>query len=73
MLYKEPPAIPDNEFKHVAIEEYGGLETNLRLDSEKYTFAIITSSVTECFSVDSPQELTDWTKVIQEYLGKGES
>ena len=71
MLYKEQPAVPDNEVKHVAIEEYGGLETNLKLENEIYTFAIITSNATDCFSTDTPKELTDWTNVIQEYLGKG--
>lgn len=71
VIYKEAPAIPDNEVKYVAIDEYGGLETNMKLDSEKYTFAIITNSSTECFSVDSPHEMTEWTKLLQEYLGKG--
>ena len=71
MLYKEQPAIPDNELKHVAIEEYGGLETNLKLENEVYTFAIISSSATDCFSTETLQDLTDWTNLIQEYLGKG--
>ncbi len=71
VIYKEAPAIPDNEIKHVAIDEYGGLETNMKLESEKYTFAIITNSSTECFSVDSPHEMSEWTNLLQEYLGKG--
>lgn len=71
VIYKEPPAIPDNEVKSVAIDEYGGLETNLRLESERYIFALITNSSTECFSVDSPQEMNAWIKVLQENLGKG--
>lgn len=55
----------------MTIEEYGGIENNLRLENELYTFAIITTSATECFSAETPQELTDWTNLIQEYLGKG--
>jgi len=72
VIYKEPPAVPDNEIKHVAIDEYGGLENNLKLDNERFTFAVITNSATECFSVESPQEMTDWTTAVHEYLGKGE-
>ena len=71
-VYKEQPTVPSNEIKEIPIEEYGGLEVNLRLDSEKYTFAIITNSMTDCFAVETHDELNKWTALLQEYLGKGE-
>ena len=71
IIYKEQPAIPMNEIKEVPIDEFGGLESNLSLDNEKYAFAIITTHVTESFSVESPREMTEWTTLLQEYLGKG--
>ena len=71
-MYKEQPTVPSNEIKEIPIEEYGGLEVNLRLDSEKYTFAIITHSMTDCFAVETHSELNKWTALLQEYLGKGE-
>ena len=70
-VHKEHPPTAANEVKEIAIDEFGGLEGNLKLDNEKYVFAIITTHVTECFSTESPQELTDWRQLLQEYLGKG--
>lgn len=70
-LYKEKPAVPSNEVKEIPIDDFGGLEINLKLDSEKYTFGIITSSMTDCFAVETPDELNKWTSLLQEYLGKG--
>ena len=72
IVHKESPATAANEIKEITIDEFGGLENNLKLDSEKYVFAIITTHVTECFSTESPQELTEWSQLLQEYLGKGE-
>ena len=71
IVYKESPATAANEIKEISIDQFGGLENNLRLDGEKYVFAIITTSITECFSVETPQELSEWSKLLQEYLGKG--
>ena len=65
--------MPSNEVKEIPIEDFGGLEVNLRLDSEKYTFGIISSTMTDCFAVETPDELNKWTSLLQEYLGKGES
>ena len=59
-----------NEIKEVPIDEFGGLESNLSLDNEKYAFAIITTHVTESFSVESPREMTEWTTLLQEYWEK---
>lgn len=73
IVHKESPAIAANEIKEIAIDEFGGLEHNLKLDNEKYVFAIITTSITECFSTESPQDLTDWRQLLQEYLGKGKA
>ena len=71
IVYKDQPAIPANEIKEVPIDEFGGLEGNLSVDNEKYAFAVITTHVTESFSADSPNEMTEWTRSLQEYLGKG--
>ena len=71
IIYKDQPAIPVNEIKEVPIDEFGGLESNLSLDNEKYAFAITTTHITESFSVESPHEMTEWTTLLQEYLGKG--
>ena len=71
IVYKEPPATAVNEIKEISIDQFGGLENNLRLDGEKFVFAIITTTITECFSVETPQELSDWSQLLQEYLGKG--
>lgn len=71
VIYKESPQ-GSCEVKSIPIEEFGGLETNLKLDiQEKYTFAIITTDATDCFASDSPEEYTRWTSTIREYLGKG--
>lgn len=71
IVHKESPPTAANEIKEIAIDEFGGLEFNLKLDSEKYVFAIITTQVTECFSTETPQQLTEWKQLLQEYLGKG--
>ncbi len=71
IVNKETPATAVNEIKEISIDEFGGLENNLRLEGEKYVFAIITTTTTECFSVETPQELSEWSKLLQEYLGKG--
>lgn len=71
ILHKESPATASNEIKEIAIDEFGGLEDNLKLDNEKYVFAIITTNITECFSTETPQDWTDWKQLLQEYLGKG--
>lgn len=71
IVYKDHTASAAGEIKEIAIEDFGGLEHNLKLDNEKYAFAIITTNVTECFSVDSPRELLEWKQILQEYLGKG--
>ena len=73
IVYKESPPTAANEIKEISIDEFGGLEHNLRIDSEKYVFAIITTNMTECFSTESPQDLSDWKQLLQEYLGKGKS
>ena len=73
IIYKEQPMTPANEVKEVPIEEFGGLDINAKIDSEKNTFAVITTSTTDCFSTDSPDEMVKWTRVLQEYLGKGMS
>lgn len=70
IVYKELPAVPANEAKEIQIEQFGGLETNFKLDNEKYLFAIVTNCATDCFSAETPQEMSDWTTVLQEYLGK---
>ena len=72
IVYKELPAVPANEAKEIQIEQFGGLETNFKLDNEKYLFAIVTNCATDCFSAETPQEMSDWTTVLQEYLGKGD-
>ena len=71
IVYKDQPAVPANEIKEVPIDEFGGLESNLSTDNEKYAFAVIMTHVTESFSADSPHERTEWTRLLQEYLGKG--
>ncbi len=71
IVHKESPPTAANEIKEVAIDEFGGLDYNLKIDNEKYAFAIITTHITECFSTDSPHELTEWIQLLQEYLGKG--
>ena len=63
--------MPINEIKEVPIDEFGGLVSNLSLDNERYAFAIITTHITESFSSESPQVMTEWTSLLQEYLGKG--
>ena len=45
--------------------------SNLSLDNEKFAFAVITTHVTESFSSESPHVVTEWTSLLQEYLGKG--
>ena len=71
IIYKDQPAVPINEIKEVPIDEFGGLVSNLSLDNERYAFAIITTHITESFSSESPQVMTEWTSLLQEYLGKG--
>ena len=72
-VHKDFPPTAANEIKEIAIDEFGGLEHNLKLENEKYVFAIITTHITECFSIESPQELTAWRQLLQEYLGKGKN
>ena len=73
LIYKESPDPgPSTEVKSIPIEEFGGLEANVRLDGEKYTFAIITTDVTDCFATDTPEDHAAWTSILREYLGKGE-
>ena len=57
--------------KEIPIEEFGGLESTAKVDSEKHVFSVITTGMTDSFSTDSPEELRDWTVLLQEYLGKG--
>jgi hypothetical protein len=71
-IYKDQPAIPSNELSEVPIEDYGGLDTKLKLDGEKHVFAIITTNSTECFAADNPQTLKDWSNSMIDYLGKGQ-
>ena len=59
-------------FFQVLIEEYGGLDSVLKLDGEKHVFAIITTHSTECFATESLASLREWVAVIQEYFGKGQ-
>ena len=70
-VYREQPASPANEITQVCIEDYGGLDNTMKLDGEKFAFAIITTGITECFAADSAATLQDWSHVIHEYLGKG--
>ena len=56
----------------VSIEEYGGLDSTLKVDGERHVFAIITTHSTECFAAESLATLRDWVTVIQEYFGKGQ-
>ena len=56
----------------VSIEEYGGLDSTLKVDGEKHVFAIITTHSTECFATESLATLRDWVAIIQEYFGKGQ-
>ena len=72
IIYRDQPTSPANEIKEIPIEEFGGLESSLKLDNEKFVFYVITTSVTDCFSADSAEELNEWTTLLQEYLGKGE-
>ena len=58
--------------KEIPIEEFGGLESSGKVDSEKHVFSVITTNVTDSFSMDSPEELCEWTILLQEYLGKGD-
>ena len=55
------------------IEEYGGLDSTMKLDGEKNVFAIITTHSTECFATENLPALRDWVAVIQEYFGKGQN
>ena len=71
MVYKEHPPSPSNEIKEIPIEEFGGIESNLKLDNEKNAFAIISTNFTDCFSVETPEEMQEWVRVLQRYLGKG--
>ena len=71
IVYKEYPPTAANEIKEISIDEFGGLEHSLKIDNERYVFAIITN-VTECFSTETPRELGEWRKLLQEYLGKGD-
>ena len=72
IVYKEQPATSANELKEIQIDEFGGLDFGLKLDSEKHVFAIITTGATDCFSTDTAEEMLEWTRLLQEYLGKGE-
>ena len=73
ILHKEHPPTAANELKEIAIDEFGGLEHNLKIDNERYVCAVITTHATECFSTETPQELTEWKQLLQEYLGKGKT
>lgn len=70
-IYKDQPAIPTNELSEIPIEEFGGLDSTLKLDGEKHVFAIISTNWTDCFATDSAESLQEWTKSIQDFLGKG--
>ncbi len=72
-VYRDKPAIPANEQTDVPIEDFGGLDSTLKLDGEKNVFAIITNGITECFAADSPDIVHEWCEVLQEYLGQGTS
>ena len=73
LICKETTSVPGpvTEVKSIPIEEFGGLITNTKLDGEKYTFAVVSTEVTDCFATDTPDEHTAWTSTIREYLGKG--
>lgn len=71
MIYKEHPPTAANEVKEVPIEEFGGLDINPRIDNERNIFAVITTKSTDCFSAETPEEMVNWTSILQEYLGKG--
>ena len=72
IIHKDYPPSPANEVKEIAIEEFGGLESTTKVDSEKHVFSVITTNVTDCFSTESAEEMAEWTTLLQEYLGKGE-
>ena len=71
IIYKESPTSPANEVKEIPIEEYGGLESNTKVDSEKNVFSVITTNMTDTFATESGEDLMEWTQLLQEYLGKG--
>ena len=71
MIHKDCPPSPANEVKEIPIEEFGGIESAAKVDSEKHVFSIITTSVTDSFSTDGVEDLAEWTSLLQEYLGKG--
>ena len=71
IVYKDQPPIPDNELTNIPIEEFGGLDYNMKIDGEKQVLAILTTHVTECFATDSSETLREWRTAIQDYLGKG--
>ncbi|CAI8029348.1 Protein Dok-7, partial [Geodia barretti] len=70
MIHKDCPPSPANEVKEIPIEEFGGIESAAKVDSEKHVFSIITTSVTDSFSTDGVEDLAEWTSLLQEYLGK---
>ncbi len=72
VVYKEQPATPTNELKEVQMDEFGGMEVGLKMDSEKHVFAVISTSVTDCFSTETAEEMFEWCRLLREYLGKGE-
>ena len=71
IIHKDFPPSPANEVKEIPIEEFGGLESTAKVDSEKHVFSIITTSVTDSFSTEGVEDLAEWTSLLQEYLGKG--
>ena len=71
IIYREQPTTPANEIKEIPIDEFGGVESGVRMDNEKLVFCVITGSVTDCFSTETVEELNEWTSLLQEYLGKG--
>ena len=70
-VYKDKPPTPSNELYELPIEDYGGTDSNVKIDGEKNVFAILLTDSTECFATESPDDLKRWTRVLNEYLGKG--
>ena len=71
-IHKDHPTSAANEVKEIPIEEFGGLESGSKVDSEKNVFSVITTNATDTFSTESVDDMEEWVMVIQEYLGKGE-
>ena len=76
VLYKDQMNAVAHEGKEKAVvplEDFCGLETNLKLDGgEKYVLGIITRRETHCLALPSDEEMLEWADVLREHLGPGE-